>query len=622
MLRLAWTLALIVTGCRDSTIEAPLSAEIAAGRGHHLTTVDGLSFVREDCEKTGGRWHQNLVRCDCVGSEDVFAVSQGCVTLEKLKDFRAHHVDLGLEQMQPVLTRQDGLFTVSVRPNTELAERVRKGVFHASHKSAHILRGVTLPPSGRRVMQAIIFESLDDGERVSRYLTSEQLPWAALDTIFDIDYLAGIKHTPSPATNPSWHQAAISVMGDSPPCSSSYWEAGADCWPACGTISEYRGAGSDLWRVTVDMVAFVPVQRHAVLTRCDGDISVHLLPDGIANHATSTQWSIIGDGRDERALQQTITVATRRGRLVEERVESIGRRAIATVETMLQKPRTAFGVGLAVIEDSIDLTDPAVARMVDRRISSETVSLLRDGSGMAPGKFCPVRNVLQAMGHVSEHGTAVASALTRDLKNARLSLLDASEFYWNRDTGFGRDWARFIQEKDVRVVVISQLYGVELPDAGCKKIFHDLFAGSPETLFVVAAGNSGWSNVNSCAQGLARSFENVINVTGSNQGRTALERKANRGSDTVDLAAPWTNDERYGSGRRFAGTSHAAPWVGNLAAKYWTAFPDAKVAEVKSALFDSCETDHGLDVACGGSMDEGAFMGLIRSRGRHDRGMR
>ncbi len=612
MLILACAMAFFLSGCQEEPSAQPRPA-FAAGRGHRLPLDEGLRPIRATCERTRGRWHQNLVRCDCNGPEEVFSVSQGCISLNELSDFKARSINPFTTEMQPLIESQDGLYTVSLRLRqlSDVSSLVGR-------KTAELLQGFTLPPPDRRVMYSAVFGRLAGADDVPRYVRNDDLSRAIVDSFVDIDFFAAAETDSGAAMSPSWRHAAAAVVGDSPPRSASYWEAGANCWPACGTVSEFLGAGSDIWRVNIDMVAFVPVQRQAVLTQCDGELTASLLPDGSINHTKEKEWSFIDDPMDQRLIQERITFADRRGKTltipegwIEEEFYSATKQALADFESSFTHARRARGIGLAVVEDSIDLTDSVLASMADFRPPEQDI---RSGSGITPKTECAVRNVLNVLGRISEHGTGVSKVLTRGLEQGRLSLLDASEVFWNRDVDLGTKWSQFINARDVRVVILSQMHGLVLPYATCKRFFSDLFGQSPNTLFVVGAGNSGWVNVNSCAQGLSRSFDNVVTVAGTRDNGRVLELLSNRGADTVDLAAPWASGALHKSGRSFAGTSHAAPWVGNLAAKYWTVLPNATVAEVKSALFDSCEMSRGLDVACGGSIHEATFMEMVAAK--------
>jgi thermitase len=114
---------------------------------------------------------------------------------------------------------------------------------------------------------------------------------------------------------------------------------------------------------------------------------------------------------------------------------------------------------------------------------------------------------------------------------------------------------------------------------------------APQTLFVVAAGNSGRSNDTSPVYPCSYDLANVICV-GASDRDDARASFSNFGATSVDLAAPGVSvvstslDQAYVS---LSGTSMAAPHVAGVAALIWARAPWATVAEVRSALLSTID---------------------------------
>ena len=128
---------------------------------------------------------------------------------------------------------------------------------------------------------------------------------------------------------------------------------------------------------------------------------------------------------------------------------------------------------------------------------------------------------------------------------------------------------------------------------------------SPNTLFVVSAGNSARDNDAYPRYPCSFDVVNLICVAASDQ-NDALWSQSNYGAKSVDLAAPGakvytlTGRNLYGY---VNGTSYAAPFVSGVAALYLARYPQATTLDVRNALL-------------GGVDAKPAFAGKLASGGR------
>ncbi len=166
----------------------------------------------------------------------------------------------------------------------------------------------------------------------------------------------------------------------------------------------------------------------------------------------------------------------------------------------------------------------------------------------------------------------------------------------------------------------AKVVNVSLGGPGSSQAVDDAVAASPETLFVVAAGNSGLDNDAAPQFPCNVAHENLICVAASDQA-DGLASFSNRGAVSVDLAAPGVSilstypgvDGNYTDGNDFAtlsGTSMATPHVAGAAGLLFAAQPSATVAQVRSALLAGVDRVPGLEGATvtGGRLDVAAAL--------------
>ncbi len=116
-------------------------------------------------------------------------------------------------------------------------------------------------------------------------------------------------------------------------------------------------------------------------------------------------------------------------------------------------------------------------------------------------------------------------------------------------------------------------------------------AASPETLFVFAAGNDGMSNDSFGASPANIRADNVISV-GATYKNEFFAPFSNYGVNMVDIAAPGMLVRSAIPGNDYlevSGTSQAAPYVANVAAKIKDMNPKLRPAQIKKILMGTVD---------------------------------
>jgi subtilisin family serine protease len=201
------------------------------------------------------------------------------------------------------------------------------------------------------------------------------------------------------------------------------------------------------------------------------------------------------------------------------------------------------------------------------------------------------------------HGTHVAGTVAATKDNGRgvagvapaarilpLRVLDANGDGLVSDLIKAYDFAG---DRGVRIVNAS------LGALGFVQSEYDAIARHPETLFVVAAGNSGANNDNAATAQYPCSYDlpNILCVGASlpNDTRAGF---SNYGATTVDVFAPGYRiySTVPGGGYEYSdGTSMATPHVAGAAALLFARNPQLTVADVKNGLIDGSEWKSGLN---------------------------
>lgn len=137
-------------------------------------------------------------------------------------------------------------------------------------------------------------------------------------------------------------------------------------------------------------------------------------------------------------------------------------------------------------------------------------------------------------------------------------------------------------------------------------------AGNFGILLVAAAGNGnvlgqGVDNDRTPFYPASYDLENIVAVTASDS-KDSLAAFSNFGGTSVDIAAPGVGIRSTLPGGRYGeanGTSMATPMVSGTAALIWSELPQATVAEVRKAIFDSADSTPELAslVSSGGRLN-------------------
>ncbi len=132
---------------------------------------------------------------------------------------------------------------------------------------------------------------------------------------------------------------------------------------------------------------------------------------------------------------------------------------------------------------------------------------------------------------------------------------------------------------------------------------------APNTLFVFAAGNDGLNNDKFPTSPTNIKGDNVISVAAT-MGRLAIAPFSNYGKEMVDVAAPGVGILSTAPGDEYvkvSGTSQAAPFVANIAARVKDANPSLSPGDIKKIIMGTVDYKNYLTdkVLTGGLVNTG-----------------
>ena len=282
-------------------------------------------------------------------------------------------------------------------------------------------------------------------------------------------------------------------------------------------------------------------------------------------------------------------------------------------------------VTVAVVDDGVDYTHPDLEANIwlnpgESGEGRETNGVDDDGNGRVDDwrgwDFVGNDNNPWPWGPDSDHGTHVAGTIGAVGDNEvgiagvnwSVGLMPARVFDADGYTTISRLVNAYAYAAANGAAVLNGSFG----GGGFSRTERNAIAAAPETLFVVAAGNSGDDNDVESSYPCTYALDNIVCVAATDN-RDRLAWFSNYGEETVDLGAPGRNvySTVRGEGYEyFSGTSMATPHVAGVAALLRAADPDASVAQLRDRLFAGVDPLPSLAgrVATGGRLN--AFWSL------------
>ena len=200
------------------------------------------------------------------------------------------------------------------------------------------------------------------------------------------------------------------------------------------------------------------------------------------------------------------------------------------------------------------------------------------------------------------HGTHVAHIATRNLTG--VGIIGFAGNYTNTD--YLKDINRFLKEHKVKVVNMSFGFPADIRNhmglRDANKVLKQMVKENPETLFVVASGNSiPGVDIDIFANRqypAIISGKNIITVGSINSDTIEADLLdeylmadfSNFGEKSVDILAPGQGvyAASLGGGEiRHSGTSMASPYMANEAIRLWQKYPDFSASEIKEIFMES-----------------------------------
>ena len=230
---------------------------------------------------------------------------------------------------------------------------------------------------------------------------------------------------------------------------------------------------------------------------------------------------------------------------------------------------------VAVVDTGVDLTNPELA--------SELVPGHDwvDGDNTPQDQHGHGTHVSGTIGGIANNGIGVAGVNWR-VSIMPLRVLNAQGSGWTSDIASAFSYAG---QHGAKVVSAS------LGGGGDDPALHDAIAQNPNTLYVIAAGNSSQNNdvIPTWPCNVKAANEICVAATDSNDNLASF---SSYGASTVQIAAPGVgilSTLPNGQYAAWSGTSMATPHVSGAAALLFSAEPGASVAEVRAAILNGAD---------------------------------
>lgn len=233
------------------------------------------------------------------------------------------------------------------------------------------------------------------------------------------------------------------------------------------------------------------------------------------------------------------------------------------------------GVPVALVDAGVNYLLPDIHQRLARDDAGEILGYDYWDLDARPFDANPARSPF----FPQRHGTRTASLLLREAPGARLVPYRYPRPDMHRMIELVRDAA------SKGIVVFNLSMGSNEPSDW--EAFAEAARTHPDMLFVLSAGNNGRDLDSYPVYPAALNLDNTMTVTSSDRSGEPAPG-SNWGSESVDLLVP---AERLvvtgfdGNETIVSGSSYAAVRVSALAARFLTAFPDWRAAELKEAIF-------------------------------------
>ena len=236
------------------------------------------------------------------------------------------------------------------------------------------------------------------------------------------------------------------------------------------------------------------------------------------------------------------------------------------------------GATVGIVDSGVDVTHPDLAGQIDATLSRGFLNGVDTGYVDGNGHGTHVSGIVAALSNNSQGVSGIAPRA----KLVELRALDAAGNGSDSDIA-----AAFAYAGQKGIPVVNASLGGE----GASQLLTDSMASYPNTLYVIAAGNSALDNDSTAIWPCNAPAPNIICVGASTQD-DAMASFSDYGRETVDLFAPgeFIYSTWLGAGYQLeSGTSMASPAVAAEAALVHVAAPALTALQVKATILAGAE---------------------------------